>query len=66
MSRGGSREWSGAGGCGRRYSRQYSRRKELWKVMYGARRDEEPARSLEHVLGGRGLVPLLPCLSQQS
>ena len=55
-------EWGGRG----RDFRNYLQRKELRKGVYGAKRDERPTTRLEHVLGGREFVPLLPFPSDQS
>ena len=43
-------------------ARQCWRRKESWKGMYGARKDEEPVRRQEHAPWGRGLIPYCPFL----
>lgn len=51
----GGRHWGG-----RMPPRQYLQREDLWKAVYNVGRDKKPTTRLVHVLGGRGVVPLLP------
>lgn len=50
----------------RTHPRQYLQGKEVRKAVYNVMRDKKSATRPAHVLGGIGLVPLLPFPSEQS